>query len=158
VPQGLDQREDRRGGLPGLHAGHQRLPQVVGGVPVVGELALLDGGAAAGARGDAALGDAALQRPGVGGMQRAALHRQQVVVDRLLHQRVPEDVAAAGLLDRQHVTANRLAQQPHQLLGLLADHRRQQLMVHPTAGHRRHLQHPLGRLRERRHPGQHQLP
>ena len=39
VPQGLGQGRGRLGGLPGLHAGQQGLPQVVGGVPVVGELA-----------------------------------------------------------------------------------------------------------------------
>jgi hypothetical protein len=89
----------------------------VGGVPVVGELSPLDGGAAGGVRGVAALLDASLQGAGIGGMQGAALHRQQVVVDRLLHQRVPEDVAAAGLVDGQHVVGDRLAQPPHELLG-----------------------------------------
>jgi len=85
VPEGLGQGRGRLGGLPGLHAGHQRLPQVVGGVPVVGELATLDRPGPRPAR-SLALLNAALQRPGVGGVQRAPLHRQQVVVDRLLDQ------------------------------------------------------------------------
>jgi hypothetical protein len=124
---------------------------------VVGELATLHRGGARRAPGVAELLDAALQRPGVGGVQGAALHRQQVVVDRLLHQGMAEGVGVAGLVGRQHVTADRLAQQPHQLLGVLADHGRQQLVVDPGAGHRRHLQHPLGRFGERGHPGQHQV-
>jgi hypothetical protein len=69
-----------------------------------------------------------------------------------------EGVGVAGLVDGQDVAGDRLAQQPHQLLGVLADHLGQQLVVHPGAGHRGHLQHPLGRLRQRLHPGQDQLP
>jgi len=67
VPEGLGQGRGRLGGLPGLHAGHQRLPQVVGGVPVVGELATLDRPGPRPAR-SLALLNAALQRSGVGGM------------------------------------------------------------------------------------------
>jgi hypothetical protein len=157
VPEGLGQGRGRLGGLPGLHAGHQRLPQVVGGVPVIGELATLDRPGPRPAR-SLTLLDAALQRPGVGGVQRAPLHRQQVVVDRLLDQGMAEGVGVAGLVDGQDVAGDRLAQQPHQLLGVLVDHLGQQLVVHPGAGHRRHLQHPLGRLGQRLHPGQDQLP
>jgi len=124
---------------------------------VVGELAALDDAVAAGPRAVAAPLDAALQGPGVGGVQGAALHRQQVVVDGLLDQGVAEDVGV-GLVDGQHVAGHRLAQQPHQLIGLLLDHGGQQLVVDAAAGHRRHLQHPLGRLRERLHPGQDHVP
>jgi len=158
VPEGLGQGRGRLRGLPGLDAGQQRLAQVVGGVPVVGEPALLDRGGAAGAGGAAALGDAPLQGPGVGGVQGAALHRQQVVVDGLLDERVAEHVGAGGLVDAEHVAGHGLAQQPHQLLGVLADHRRQELVVDPGAGHGRDLQDPLGRLGQGLDPGQHQVP
>jgi hypothetical protein len=62
----------RLGGLPGLDTGQQGLAQVMGGVPVVGELAALDRGPPA--RAAAAAGDAPLQSPSVGGVQGAALH------------------------------------------------------------------------------------
>jgi hypothetical protein len=52
-------------------------------------------------------------------------------VDRLLHQRVTEYVAAASLVDRQQVTGDRLAQQRHQLPAVLPGRRGQQLVIHP---------------------------
>jgi hypothetical protein len=66
-------------------------------------------------------------------------------------------VGASGLVDQQHMMAHRLPQHSHQPLGVLADHRGQQLVVHSGAGHRRRLQHPLGGLRQPLHPGQHQV-
>jgi hypothetical protein len=118
---------------------------------VVGQLATLRGRGAAGV---ATLLDAPLQGAGVGGVERGALHRQQVVIDRLLHQRMPKHVGPGGLVDHQRMVADRLTQQPDELLGVLADHRGQQLVIHPDAGHRGRLQHVLGRLGERFGAGQ----
>ena len=114
VLKGLGRRRRQLGGLPGPHEGRQRLCGVTGGVPVIGELGQLDGGAAgAGPGASVAVLDPAIQRPGVRGVQGPALRGQQFAVDRLLHQGVAEDVAAAGLVDRQQVACDRLAQQRH---------------------------------------------
>ena len=69
-----------------------------------------------------------------------------------------EHIGAAGLVDPEDVAGHGLAQQPYQLLGVLADHGRQQLVVDPGAGHGRDLQDPLGRLGQGLDPGQHQVP
>jgi hypothetical protein len=150
VPHRLGQREGGLGGLPGLHAGQQRPPLVVCGVPVVGQPPQLRGTTPAPL-------DARGERAGVGGMQGAALDRQQVVVDRLLHQGVPEGVGVAAALGHQDVVGDRLAQQLDQALGRLRRDLGEQLVVDPPARHGGDLEHPLGRLGQRLHPRQHQL-
>jgi hypothetical protein len=128
VLQGLGRRRRQLRGLPGPHQGRQRLSLVTGTLPVIGKLGQLD-------RGTPGVGvaapDPAVQGPGVGGVQGRALHGQQFAVDRLLHQRVPEHVAAVSLVDRQQMTGDRLAQQRHELPAVPPGRRGQQLVVHP---------------------------
>ena len=97
------------------------------------------------------------QQPGVGGVQPHLLARQQVAVDRLLQQRMAKRVAPGGGVGRQHPGADRLVQALLQLGLGLAGNRGEQPVGHPAAGHRRHPQHLLGRLRQPLDPGQQHL-
>ncbi len=80
----------------------ERTWQVMGRVPVVGQLRGM-GRVASGSR---------LERPGERRVQTRPLARQQVVVDRLLQQGVPERVAlgAGGRIRDEHLAADALAQ------------------------------------------------
>ena len=104
-----------------------------------------------------AFGPAAGQGPGVGGVQGAALAREQVVVERLLDQGMPEAVGVPLLVGDQQVAGDRLAQQPEQPLLRHGGHGSQQLVVDLGAGRRGHPQHLLGLLGQGLHPGQQQV-
>jgi hypothetical protein len=134
----------------GLHRRGQRQRQVVAGHGVVGEL----GGPPAGGR---RVG----QQGGVGGVQPAALPGQQLLVDRLAQQLVPEDVGVAAgggaLLGDQDVVGGRVAQRLLQLVDVQPGHRGQLVVAHPATGHRGDPQHPLGGRRQSLHPGHQHL-
>ena len=70
-------------------------------------------------------------------MQPGALAGQQVAVDGLLQQGVPERVAA-GRVGEQQLPADRLAQRLVERLLVEPGGRRQQLVVDPATGHARH--------------------
>ena len=97
MAQRLGRGQDRLGLLGRPHRRGQRANQVMAGQAVVGQL----GRGAVGAGG---------QQAGVGGVQAHLLTRQQVAVDRLLEQRVPEGVAPGGGVGGQHPGPDRLVQ------------------------------------------------
>ena len=78
------------------------------------------------------------------------LARQQVVVDRLPEQSVPE--AVAGLVSDQYGGVDRLSEGLVELGLGLAGRRLQQLMVDPVAGNRRDLEGVLGNIGKRLDP------
>nr|BFE86964.1 hypothetical protein GCM10020093_095650 [Planobispora longispora] len=141
VAVGLRGRAEPLGPAPGLDRGGQRPGEVVAGQVVVGELRR---GALAGG-----------QQPGELGVQAGPLAGQQVGVDGLLEQRVPEGVAvlAGGM---QQAPGDDL---PHGLLeghvvqarGLL-----QEGVVDPPSRDGRAAQHPLGGVGEQLGPGEQQ--
>ena len=120
--------------------------QVVGRVPVVGELG--------GARRVTAR--AGLERPREGRVQPGALARQQVVVDRLLEQRVPEGVAldAGGRVGDEDLATDALAERLVERRLVERRGRREQGRVDALAGRRGDAQELLGRLGEVGGPGQ----
>ena len=81
-----------------LHRRGERPSRIVGAEPVVGDL----GGEAPGAR-----GGRRLVGLGVPGVEPGAFAREEVVEDRLAHERVPERVVVA--LDREHAEVDALA-------------------------------------------------
>ena len=88
------------------------------------------------------------------GVQAGPLPRQQLGVDRLLDQGVPEPVGAVAGVGQQHVGRDGLAQ-PGQQLGLgQAGHLGQEGVGHGGPGHGHDLQHPLGRLGQQLDKGQ----
>jgi hypothetical protein len=105
VLERLGQRVRRLSGLPRPDAGWQCPSYVVRGVPVVSEPPQV------GAAGAALVLDPCFERASVRGMQRRPLNRQQIVVDRLLHQRVPEGIGVTAGLRYEDVVGDRLAEQ-----------------------------------------------
>ena len=127
--------------------GGQRARQVQGRVPVMGQ-----GG---GDRGVVA-GQARVtgERLAVGGVQAAPLARQHVLVDRVPGQRVPERVAAAGVVDHEQVALDGLPQPGVELGVADARHLGEQLVGHAAARDRRRPQQPLRLRAQRVHPAQ----
>ena len=141
---GLGEGVGALGGQAGPDRRREGPLQVVGGVPVPGEL----GGQP---RVVAVPGRQGGREPGV---QAGPLPRQQLGVDRLLDQGVPEPVGAVAGVGQQHVGRDGLAQ-PGQQLGLgQAGHLGQEWVGHGRPGHGRDLQHLLGRLGQQLDPGQ----
>ena len=120
---GLVGTADRHGVVAGLDAGPQRGVEVVGGPGVPGQL------------GGRAVDAAAADRLGVGGVQADPLARQQVVVDRLGEQGVPEGVALGADPD-EDVRLHGGPQRPLEVVGALLDDRAEQRVGDPAAGHR----------------------
>ena len=81
---------------------------------------------------------------GVGGVQLDALAGEQVLVDRVAGQRVPECVAAARAVDDEQRRVDDLAQCLVQLRGRHVGHLGEQPLRHPPAGHGGGPQQPLG--------------
>ena len=79
----------------------------------------------------------AVERLGVGGVQLHALAGQQVVVDGVAGERVPERVAAAAAVDQQQRGVHRLAQRLVQLARRHLGDRGEQPLGHPAARRRR---------------------
>ncbi len=97
------------------------------------------------------------QRRREGGVQSAALARQQVVADRLGHQGVPERVGLPGHR-LQGVVVDRCGQRGVQFVGGEVDHGLQQVVAQPAPHHRRGPHHPLRRRVELLEPrSQHPL-
>ena len=119
-----------------LRRGGERGRQVVGGEPVVGEL----GGHAGGGDRQPGVG---LQRTRQRGVQRPALAGQQVVGQRLAHERVAEAIRAGLRLDDDDVVGHCLAQAADQLVGSDRRGLLEQPMAHPRAGDGREAQHGL---------------
>jgi len=69
-------------------------------------------------------------------VQRGAFGWQQVVVDRLLDQRVPEGVRIRARFDRQHVVGDGLAEHLDEIRHRSSRDRREDTIVHPLACHR----------------------
>ena len=114
---GLRRRADRP---------RQRVGQVAGTVPVHRDLS----GRARPAR---------LSRPeplGQGGVQPGAFAGQQLAVDRLLYQRVPEGVGVLVGSDDQQLLVDRLPQASQQLGLAQRRHRGQQMFLHSPPGRR----------------------
>jgi hypothetical protein len=149
VVAALGEGEDPLRRPPGLDPAAQGPGRVAGLVPVVGEL-----GGGGGLAGGAELGGP-LQRHRVAGVDGLPLPRQQVELERLAQQRVPEAEAAA--VGDQQQAVDGLPQQLHHLgLGQPAD-RGQQRRVEPAAGGRRHPQQPPGRWVQGLDPDQEQV-
>ncbi len=107
VAAGLGEAEralrcDRR-----LHRGRQGSGVVSGRVPVPGELG-----------GGRTVGEAPVrrQRLGTGPVEGGPLRREELFLDGLAQQAVPEGVAAASWLDQEQLLVHALADAPHQLL------------------------------------------
>jgi hypothetical protein len=85
----------------------------------------------------------------------AALARQNLVVDRLLDERVPERVAAPArvVVGHEEVPLDRRSQPQVQLVAIHAGDRGEDLLVDATPGHRRDAKDVLGALRGGRDPG-----
>ena len=95
------------------------------------------------------------QQRGEPRVQPGPLPGQQVVVDRLAQQRVPEGVAVRAVGDEQLVR-DRLA---HRLVVAALGQRGRgpdQVVGRAPAGHRRRAQHQLGRVGHPLHPGHEQ--
>ena len=143
VERALEQRArlavgvDALGGVGGAHGRDERLALAAGREVVVGD-----------AGGDdrvlAGLGDLGLERAGEREVQLGVLARQQVVVDDLAQQRVPELVATAGVGD-DHVGLRRLAHHRAQL-GAAEATRVGEHVVREDARGREQPQHLLRRL------------
>ncbi|WP_460716416.1 hypothetical protein, partial [Microbispora hainanensis] len=134
----LRRRAEPGGHPPGLHRRPQRARQVVPGEVVMGQLG---GGAAA-------FGEQRGER----GVQAGALARQQVVVDGLLEERVPEGVAVAAR--REQPLRDDLAQRVLQRQVAEPGRVAQQVVPDPAAGHRGDPQHLAGGVRQGLHPGE----
>jgi hypothetical protein len=117
------------------HRSGQRERQVVRGHRVVGEL------------GRRALLPVLGEVLGVAGVQPAALAGQQLGVDRLAQQRVPEDVGIARV-GHQHVVGDGIAQGLVELVVGQLRHGREQIVLDPTPGDRGQPQHLLGDRRQ----------
>jgi hypothetical protein len=126
-PQRLGARQGR---------GRERRRQVVGREPVEGELR---GGAAGGDR-ERRIG---LEGPRQRGVQRAALARQQVVGQRLAHERVAEAVGPGLGVRDDDVVRHRLAQSGDELVGGHTGRALEQPVADPRAGDGREAQHGL---------------
>ena len=90
-----------------------------------------------------------LERAGQRGVQRPALAGQQVVGQRLAHERVAEAVGAGLGLDDDDVVRHRLAQSGHELVGRDAGRALEQPVAHARAGDGREAQDGLGGRAER---------
>ena len=124
----------------------ERARQVVGRVPVVGEL-----------RGTRRVAERArLERPRERGVQPGALARQQVVVDRLLEQRVPEGIAldAGRRVRDEDLATDALAERFVERRLVERGGGREQGRVDALAGRRCDAQELLGRFGEVGRPGQ----
>ena len=128
----------RRVGIAGRDRRLERARQVVGREPVVGELGRAPG-IAPGAR---------LEGPGEGRVQPGPLTGQEVVVDRLLEERVAECVALdpGRRVGDEDLPADAFAERLVE--GRLVERRggREEGRIDPLAGRRRHPQELLGRL------------
>ena len=82
-------------------------------------------------------------------VQRDAFAGQQLAVGGLLQQRMAKGVGIVGAGD-EHVVKGRLAQGDHEIAGLDATDRREQVMADPPAGDRGHPYDCGGCLRKRR--------
>ena len=123
-----------------LHRGRQRAGRVVGPAPVVREQRRLGGPVGSGEL--RALGEHA----GEGGVQLGPLARQQLCVQRLLGQRVPEGVGLGDGVGYEHLVGDRGAQRGEKVhFGQFAD-RREQLRLHPAAGRGHDPERGLGVL------------
>ena len=137
-------RRDARDGR-----GLESARQVVRRIPVIGQLGRA-GRVAAGAR---------LERPRERGVQSRPLPGQQVVVDRLLEQRVAEGVAlAAGRrIGDQDLPVDALAERVVERRLVEGGRGREQRRVDPLAGRRRDAQELLGGLGQLGDPCQQQV-
>ncbi len=142
VPQLLGGRPDALGVVGGLQGRGERLGQVVALAVVVGAL----GGTVRPAVRTA-------QQPGERAVQPGPLAGQQVGVDRLAGEGVPEGVGVAVVGDEQ-LPSQGLAQRRLQLLLGQPDGVPQQLVPHPAPGDGGGAQHLLGRLRQLLEPDQ----
>jgi hypothetical protein len=86
------------------------------------------------------------------------LASQQLGVDRLGQQRMPEQVAVAAGVGQQQLLVDRLPQAFQQLLVVHAGDRGQQRLGGPRAGRGRHPQQLLGAVAQPDHPGEQHLP
>ena len=113
------------------HRGRERPRQVVRAVPVAGELGLRRRGVG-------------LHRPCQRRVQRGPLAGQQVLVDRLADERVPEGVRPVGVGDEQLVRDG-LARA---VVDVAGEHGLQQLVADRPLGHGRHAHDLLGGARQ----------
>jgi hypothetical protein len=148
VRVGLGERREAPGLGAGLRGGRERGRQVVRRVPVVGQL----GGDAGWGRRQLGLG---LERARQRGVQRAALARQQVVDERLAHERVAEAVGAGVGIADDDVVRHRLAQARDEVVRAEVRGALEQAVAHPRPGDRGDAQRRL-RGRAQRLDPQHQ--
>ena len=121
------------------HRGRQRRLDLAGCVPVVGDLG---GDRGLSPRERRLHGELLGER----GMKRGALAGDEIGVDRLAQERVPECVAET--IADQHLLGDRLAQRSDQLAVLHHDERPEQSVVDRAAGDRRHADDLASTLRE----------
>jgi hypothetical protein len=136
-------------GAAGVDRGQQRLMPVAGGVPVMSELTEFF------RAGLIPLGSTVGQSRRVFPVQRRPLGRQHVRVDRLLAQRMPEDVDRT--VHGQHVMLHGLAHRGQQFRLCQAGDPGQQAVFDPAPGYRRGAEHVPGSRRQGLHPGQHEV-
>ena len=134
VPLGLRRRERRRCLATRRDRCAERTAQVVRRVPVVGEHR---------GRLEPRPGELGrrVERLSVGGVQAHALARQQVLVQGVARQRVPERVAASASVHHQQLLLDRLAQRGVEPLLVERGDRRDELVGRPASCRRDHPQH-----------------
>ena len=137
VGVGLGEGGEPHGLGAGLRRGGERRREVVCREPVEGEL----GGHAAGGDRQRRIG---LQRAGQRGVQRPALAGEQVVGQRLAHERVAEAVGVGLGVRHDDVVRHRLAQPGHELVGREAGRALEQPVAHARARDGSEAQDGLG--------------
>ena len=134
---GLGEGGEPHGLLAGLRRGGERRREVVRREPVEREL----GGHAAGGDRQRRIG---LQRARQRGVQRPALAGEQVVGQRLAHERVAEAVGVGLGVRHDDVVRHRLAQPGHELVGRQAGRALEQPVAHARPGDGSEAQDGLG--------------
>ena len=137
VGVGLGEGGEPPGLCAGLRRGGERRGKVVRREPMEREL----GGHAAGGDRERRIG---LQRAGQRGVQRPALAREQVVGQRLAHERVAEAVGVGLGVRHDDVVRHRLAQPGHQVVGREAARALEQPVTHARARDGSQAQDGLG--------------
>jgi hypothetical protein len=142
---GLGEGVGPLGGQAGLDRRRQGPLQVVGGVPVPGQL---------GGQPRVTVPVRGRQGGREPGVQAGPLPRQQLGVDRLLDQGVAEPVGAVGGVGQQHMGRDGLTQPGQQGALGQAGHLAQQWVGHGRPSHGHDRQDLLGRLAQQLHPRQ----